>query len=83
MERKAMKIHKKLFKYGGSRAVALPVEFTKRLHSDEVAIEMSINEYGQAVLTMQPVEPLDTLEADPNFALFIQAIYRDAIKHPE
>lgn len=31
----------------------------------------------------EPIDELDALESDPIFALFIEAIYQDALAHPE
>lgn len=78
-----MKINKKLFKHGNSLALVVPNEFTKRINSQNVTIELTVDEANNPVLTITPSNNLDTLEADPNFALFIEAIYQNALAHPQ
>jgi virulence-associated protein VagC len=69
---------KKLFKHGGSWAVDLPMQFAKEVANMSVTIEVS----PQGVL-ITPKTELDTMEADPLFQQFIQAIAIDAMTHPE
>ena len=73
-----MKIMKKLFAHGGSKALNLPKEFTRNLAGSEVYIEVF-----QDQIVIQGAPALDTIESDPLFATFIQAISNDALKHPE
>jgi antitoxin component of MazEF toxin-antitoxin module len=77
-----MRAHKKLFKHGGSLAVVMPAEFTKRLKSQNVTLEVSFDG-DTPIVTVKPVNSLDTIEADPIFELFIEALYRDAMENPE
>lgn len=81
-----MKFNKKLFKSGGSMAVVIPSELIKQFDSDEYRLEMGFNGDSQPAIIMTPVDDvdneLDALEADPDFALFINAIYQDAMKNP-
>ncbi len=69
---------RKLFKHGGSQAINLPMEFVQNLTSDEVIAEVTPDEI---VIRKKP--ELDTIESDPLFSTFIQAIAADALKHPE
>jgi hypothetical protein len=32
---------------------------------------------------MKPTTPFDTLESDPTFSLFIEALYKNALSRPE
>ncbi len=80
-------IHKKLFKFGGSSALVVPSEFTKRLGSDEaeVVIEIIING-SESILVVRPKntsDKLDSIENDPRFALFLEALYEDALNNPK
>lgn len=80
-----MRTHKKLFKHGGSLAVVLPAEFTRRTQTDEVILEMSTTSEGEAMLTItaQAKSEVKTMEEDPLFALFIQALGVDAMQNPK
>ncbi|MCD4782143.1 MAG: AbrB/MazE/SpoVT family DNA-binding domain-containing protein [Candidatus Omnitrophica bacterium] len=71
-------ITRKLFKHGGSQAINLPKEFVENLNTDELLLEFSPNE-----IIIRKKSELDTIETDPRFATFIQAIGVDAMKHPE
>ena len=72
-------IVKKLFKHGGSSAVDLPREFVKGLGSNtEVVLHVESNR-----IRLQPKSRLDTLESEPEFASFLQALTEDAMKHPQ
>jgi len=73
-----MKVTKKIFSHGGSDAVNLPKEFTRKLSSAEVCIEVFEDQ-----IVIQGKPELDTIEADPLFGVFLQAIANDALKHPE
>ena len=75
---KKMKLTKKIFVHGGSKAIILPKEFTQNLSGVEVFIEVF-----QDQVVIQAKNKLDTLESDPLFETFIQAIAVDALKHPE
>jgi hypothetical protein len=72
------KTAKKLFKHGGSWAVDLPIQFVKEVADMNVIVETS----PQGVL-IKPKTELDTMESDPMFQQFIQAIAIDAMTHPE
>ena len=71
-------ITKKLFKHGGSQAINLPKEFVQDLNGDEVLAEVTPDQ-----IIIRKKSKLDTIESDPLFATFIQAIAADAMKHPE
>jgi hypothetical protein len=78
-----MKKNKKLFKHGNSLAVVVPIEFTKKLSSQEVIMEVRVDENGFPILIITPETHLDKLENDPIFAQFIEAIYKNALTYPE
>ena len=69
---------KKLFKHGGSYAVDIPVDFVKQTGSHEVILEIT----GKK-LSIRSKSELDTIESEPLFAGFIQALAIDAMKHPD
>lgn len=69
---------KKLFKHGGSYAVDIPIDFIKQTGSREVILEI----VGRKI-SIRPKTELDTIESDPLFSTFIQALAIDAMKHPE
>ncbi len=69
---------KKLFKHGGSYAVDIPIDFIKQTGSREVILEI----VGRKI-NIRPKTELDTIESDPHFSTFIQALVVDAMKHPE
>lgn len=69
---------RKLFKHGGSYAVDLPVEFVKRITTMEVILESTATK-----ISVRPKTELDTIESEPLFAEFINALIVDAMKHPE
>ncbi len=73
-----MTLLKKLFKHGGSYAVDIPIDFIKQTASREVVLEV----IGQKISIRHKTE-LDTIESEPLFATFIQALAVDAMKHPE
>lgn len=74
-----MTVVKKLFRHGGSYAVDLPVEFVKQSGFRlEVILEITPKK-----LSIRPKTELDTLDSEPLFARFIQALALDAMKHPE
>lgn len=73
-----MIMRKKIFKHGGSLAVDLPKEFVKNIPGREVVIECSDDE-----IVIRGKDELDTLESDPLFSAFIQAIAVDALSHPQ
>lgn len=77
-----MKINKKLFKHCGSLAVVIPTEFIQYLDSDEVAIEIVLDRNQKPSLVITPSNELDTIEDDPIFALFIEALHRNAMENP-
>ena len=69
---------RKLFRHGSSKAITLPKEFVDTVRGREVVIR-----YSPEGLLISPKSKLDTLEADPLFTTFIRAIAADAMKHPE
>ena len=71
-------VTKKLFRHGGSQAINLPKEFTENLSGKEVIVEATADQ-----VVIHGKGELDTLESDPLFATFIEAIAIDAMKHPE
>ncbi len=77
-----MKFSKKLFKHGGSLAVVIPSEFTQLLASDEVTLEFTVDDNNNPSLIVKPTNELDTIESDPLFAVFLQAIYKNAMENP-
>ena len=69
---------KKLFQHGGSKAVDLPMEaFAKKHASNEVIVE--VREDGVFIY----LDELTTMESDPRFHLFIEALLQDAMNHPD
>ncbi len=78
-----MRVQKKLFKHGGSLAMVMPSEFIKRLKAHEVVVELSFINGKTPKLTITPTDSFDTIENDPIFALFAEAILRDAMEHPQ
>ena len=69
---------RKLFKHGNSKAITLPKEFVDTVKGREVVIQ-----YSPAGVIISSRSRLDTLESDPLFATFIQALAAEAMKHPE
>jgi hypothetical protein len=69
---------RKLFKHGNSKAITLPKEFADTVKGGEVVVTY----FPEGVL-ISSKSRLDTLESEPLFATFIQAIAVDAMKHPE
>ena len=69
---------RKLFKHGGSYAVDVPMDFVKRVSTMEVILESMANK-----LSIRPKTELDTIESEPLFADFVNALVIDAMKHPE
>ena len=71
-------IVKKIFKHGGSYAVDIPMDFVKHAGSNEVILEITSKK-----VSIRPKTELDTIESEPLFAEFINALVVDAMKHPE
>ena len=71
-------IVRRLFKHGGSYAVDIPMDFVRSAGTTEVILESTPKE-----LSIRPKTELDTIESDPLFAKFINALAIDAMKHPE
>jgi len=69
---------RKIFKHGGSYAIDLPIEFVKNADSKEVILEISTKK-----VSIRPKTELDTIESEPMFSKFINALAADAMKHPE
>lgn len=71
-------IVRKLFRHGNSKAITLPKDFVDTVKGREVVIQTS-----PQGLVISTKSRLDTLESDPLFATFIQALAADAMKHPQ
>lgn len=71
-------IEKKLFKHGGSWAIDLPMRFARELEGMSVVIEETPDGF-----LIKPKTELETMEADPLFQRFVEAIVMDAMEHPE
>jgi virulence-associated protein VagC len=70
---------KRLFKHGGSMAINLPKSFVENVDdSSEVIIEQD-----GTTLKISPVSEFDTIENEPEFKSFIEAIAKDALDNPE
>ena len=69
---------RKLFTHGHSQAITLPKEFVDTVKGREVVMV-----YSPAGVMISSKSRLDTLESEPLFATFIQAIAAEAMKHPE
>lgn len=69
---------KKIFKHGGSYAVDIPMDFVKQAGTTEVILEITPKK-----LSIRPKTELDTIESEPLFGEFINALAVDAMKHPE
>ena len=69
---------RKLFKHGHSKAITLPKAFVDTVKGREVVIR-----YSPEAVIISSKSRLDTLEADPLFATFLQAIAAEAMQHPE
>ncbi len=69
---------KKLFKHGGSYAVDIPMDFVRHTGTKEVIIESA-----QDKISIRAQNNLDTIEADPLFHSFVEALIKDALKHPD
>lgn len=72
-----MDMRKRLHKHGGSKALDLPMHFVKKLPSDYV----NIKEQNECLLVC-PADKLTSMEEDPLFADFINALLADAMKNP-
>ena len=69
---------KKLFRHGGSYAVDIPVDFIKKNGSKEVVLVSTTRG-----LIIQPKTGLNSIESEPLFTKFIQALAIDAMEHPQ
>lgn len=78
-----MKFTKKTFRHGGSTAIVLPSELIKEFDVKEYSFELGTDKDNKPAIIMSPVNEFDIMENDPDFALFIKAIYKDAMAHPE
>ncbi len=65
---------KKIFKHGGSKAIDLP----KDAHFDFEDVVVEVRENGVFIYS----DPLTSLESDPKFHLFVEAIFKDAMTNP-
>ncbi|HVA65800.1 MAG TPA: hypothetical protein VNK24_02595 [Elusimicrobiota bacterium] len=68
---------KTLFKHGGSYAVDLPVLFVRELGSKTVTV---VRENGKILIEAETAP--ETIENEPEFKVFAEALLRDALKHP-
>ncbi|MFH1287392.1 MAG: hypothetical protein ABII25_01685 [bacterium] len=69
---------RKLFRHGGSYAIDIPMEFVRNAGTIEVILEGTPRK-----LSIRPKTELDTIESDPLFAEFINALAVDAMRSPE
>ena len=69
---------RKLFKHGGSYAIDIPMDFVKNAGTTEVILESTFKK-----INIRPKTELDTIESEPLFAEFVNALAVDAMKHPE
>lgn len=69
---------RKLFKHGGSYAVDIPMDFVRSVGTTEVILESTPER-----LSIRHKTELDSIESDPLFTEFINALAVDAMKHPE
>ena len=72
-------MRKKIFSHGGSKSVDLPMSFIYGLKSNYVNIE----ERNDGTLLIRPVDELTSMESDPLFTQFLEALYVDSLTHPE
>lgn len=70
---------KKIFSHGGSKSVDLPISFIHSLSSNYVNVE----EQEDGTVLIKPEDALTTMESDPLFKQFLEALHLDAFKHPE
>lgn len=68
---------KKLFKHGGSYALDLPVSFVRELGDRSVTLEAR-----PEGLLIRPAQSLDTIEGEPEFKAFAEALLHDALRRP-
>ncbi len=78
-----MKFKKKLFKHGGSQAVVIPSELVKYFPTHNVVIRFQMSEDNNPVITIHPSTEPDTIEKDPLFAVFMEALYKHAMENPD
>jgi hypothetical protein len=76
-----MKIYKNYVSAG--HAVEIPAEFARILGSDEITLEIVLDQNHNPSLIITPGNVTDTIENDPMFALFIEALYRDTMDNPQ
>ena len=69
---------RKLFTHGHSQAITLPKEFVDTVKGREVVMV-----YSPVGVMISSKSRVDSLEAEPLVASFIQAIASEAMKHPE
>ncbi len=80
---KTRMVKKRLFPHGGSYAVDLPVEFVRQIDDKQVQIEVIAGGDGGTEVRIFNNSELDTIEHEPEFALFVKALVQDALTHPE
>ena len=66
---------KKIFRHGGSKAIDLPKD--AKFETGDVLVE--VRESGVFIYS----DPLTTMESDPRFHAFVEAIFQDAMAHPD
>ena len=71
---------KKIFKHGGSYAIDLPKSYVDQIGPD-AHVFLEQGEEGELILRENTA--LDSIESEPEFAFFIQALAHDALSHPE
>ncbi len=71
-EKTHMKYTKKLFKHGNEYALVLPKEFIQYLTSDEVAVELIIDEKNNPTFIVGPIRTFDDLTYDPIFGITLK-----------
>lgn len=77
-----MIFRKKLFKRGRGLAVVVPSEFIQLLDSDEVSLEFTTDDNGNPSVIVEPANKPDMIEDDPLLAVFLLAIYKNAMENP-
>jgi hypothetical protein len=70
----------RLNRAGGSRSVVLPTPWLRKLHLDERA-ELIFTQEG--ILVAPPHEEVQSIEDEPEFAVFMDFLLRSALARPE
>jgi antitoxin component of MazEF toxin-antitoxin module len=75
----------KLRRSGGSRAVTVPKEWLHRVGVDDDISEIEMI-LGKTSITLAPAQlddDVDSIEAEPMFAAFLDFLVQSAAEHPE